>query len=251
MKYAILLLGILFVFGCKVRKQIKTDIILDKNKHYYYHAIYVDKVGDTITNDTIILKSLDRAWLGQFRSQEAISFQYLTDTVGYRKYIDPEPFFKKKNEKYVSKKNKLRIKKNEITGALSDSSQFFMHPPRANQFRMLSYAGYPSIQYKMLDTIQTVYKRQLKIYGLGIFNQKYFVSPIRVKEIPFKIIDKEIELWEINCLSSLISDSDCDTSKYNSNFKAVFCKEYGFIKLIYQFQNGIKIELELVKITSL
>ncbi len=44
----------------------------------------------------MILKPLGRQWFFQLRHQIAVKYIYLTDTAGYKGYVDPEEHFHKK-----------------------------------------------------------------------------------------------------------------------------------------------------------
>ncbi len=219
----------------------------DKGKEYEYNAIYIDKYGDTITNEKVVFRPLGRAWIGQPWLQKSIRYVYNTDTAGYKNYIDPNDFFHEKNMKYFAKKGKVRISKKETTGGFY-KKHFYMHPPRTNQYRMLFYAPHPfALISKLTDSI-TTFEWGMNIYLMGDFKWNYTVTPM-----PKIIIDdKEVIAWRIFTNSTgNIKERFKKEKLYNSTLDAIFTKELGFTKLHYTFENGIKIQFNLEKVVYL
>jgi hypothetical protein len=218
-----------------------------KHQEYHYRAIYIDKHGDTITNEKIVFKPLGRFWFGTW-SQRAIRYIYYTDTAGYKNYVDPSDFFHEKDLKYFVKKGKVRVSKKETTGGTYKDNHFYMHPPRTNQYRMLFYAPHPFTKIDKLTDSVTTYKWGMKIYLMGFFNWHYTVTPI-----PDIFVDnKKIKAWNIftNSVGD-IKERDRQEKIYNSTLDAIFTKDFGFIKLHYTFENGIKIQFDLEKVVHL
>lgn len=220
----------------------------EKGKEYEYNAIYIDKHGDTITNEKVIFRPLGRAWIGQPWLQKSIRYIYNTDTAGYKNYVDPEKFFHEKNMKYFAKKGKVRISKKETTGGFYNDTIFYMHPPRTNQYRMLFYAQHPRVLLNNLTDSVTTFMSSLTIYGMGVFKQENKVTPI-----PEKFIDnKKVKAWEMFTISvGDIKEQFKEEKLYNSTLDAIFTKEFGFTKLHYTFENGIKIQFDLEKVVYL
>ena len=84
--------------------------------------------------------------------------------------------------KYLAKKGKVKVKFFEITGGVDNINEFFLHPPRSNQYRMLSYAIYPTINKAALDQDSTKqYGSILTTYGSTgkKYDMTYTTKPIR------------------------------------------------------------------------
>lgn len=218
----------------------------DKSKEYHYNAIYIDKVGDTITNEKMVLKPLGRPWLPQPGLQVAIKYIYYTDTSEYKNYVDPDIFFHKKNQKYFAKKGKVRVSSSETTGAYLKRGAFYMHPPRTNQYRMLLYSAHPIVPFKALnDSVNNFMQDHINIIGMGgTFIQKYTVTPL-----PDTIIDNsQINAWKVYATSGGDFNDYHESLKiFDSTLDAIYTREYGFIKLHYSFENKIKIQFDFEK----
>lgn len=62
---------------------------------------------------------------------------------------------------------------------------------------------------------------------------------------------KIIETWHLRTTSiGNIKEEDKNYGIYNSVQESIFCKEYGFVKLHYTFENNIKIQFDLVNIDT-
>jgi hypothetical protein len=218
-----------------------------KKKEYHCRAIYIDKHGDTITNEKMVIKPLGHAWVAQPWSQTAVRYVYYTDTADYKDYVDPDDYFHERNKKF-EKKGKMRISAKETTGGVYNNNDFYMHPPRTNQYRMLFYAEHPHVYLNKLTDSVTTYMTSLTIPSMGVFNQKNTVTPI-----PEMLIDgSKVKGWKIFGISiGDIKERDKLEKLYNSTLDAIFTKEYGFIKLHYTFENGIKIQFDLEKVVHL
>ena len=233
-------------------KSLKTEEVIpfrfSKNIEFHYNALYIDSENETITNELLILKVLGKRWFVQPGLQEAIRYIYHTDTSDYRNYSDPFPFFRQKNEKYYERKGKARrLSKKETTGAYSNSNNFYAHPPRANQYRMLFYAPHPIVPYQLLkDTLcEFVFNR--KIVG-SPFTQTYQYSPTK----NFIMKQKEYKCWEVNVNSIGNLHEYMDSlAIYNSKLEALFCEEIGFVKMNYTFQDSTKILFKLTKVIEI
>jgi len=217
-----------------------------ENKEYHYEAIYIDSHGDTITKEKMILKPLGRPWLPQPGLQEAIKYIYYTDTSGFKNYVDPDIFFHKKNQKYFAKKGKVRVSFSEITGATQKRDEFYMHPPRINQYRMLFYSAHPRVTFKALNGSENNFTRSPHIIGIGgRLIQKYTVTPL-----PDTLIDNfQINAWRVYATSGGDFNDYHESLKIlDSTLDAIYTREYGFIKLHYTFENSIKIQFNIEEV---
>ena len=221
----------------------------DKSKEYHYNVIYIDKVGDTITNEKMVLKPLGSPWLPQPGLQVAIKYIYYTDTAGYKNYVDPDIWWHKKNQKYFAKKGKVRVSSSETTGAYLKRGAFYMHPPRVNQYRMLFYSAHPIVLFKALnDSVNNFMQDHINIIGMGgRYIQKYTVTPLQDT-----IIDNsQINAWKVYATSGGDFNDYHESLKiYDSTLDAIYTREYGFIKLHYTYENGIKIQFDFEKVVQ-
>jgi hypothetical protein len=242
-----LILFLIFYSGfCSSLFSQDTDYF-NKNKEYHYNAIYIDRHGDTITQEKMILKPLGRPWLPQPWLQVAIKYIYNTDTVGYKNYVDPVEYFHKRNQKYFKKKGELLLSQHEKTGAYAKRGKFYMHPPRTNQYRMLFYSAHPLVYFNALnDSVNHFTTDHINIIGMGgRYIQKYTVKPLA----DTLISNSQTEAWSV-CATSGGDFNDYHESQnmYDSTLDAIFTKEFGFIKLHYEFENNIKIQFDLEEV---
>ncbi len=220
----------------------------DKKKEYHYKVVYIDKNSDTITKEKVIFKPLEKPWSGQPWRQTAIMYMFITDTAGYKNYIDPVDFFRKKDVKYLKKKGKNRIEPDETTGGFINDIEFYIHPPRTNQYRMLFYARHFRVALKLLRDTTTTFKDGMTIPLFGNFKHNCTVTP--VDELTIDNI--KVKAWKIYSVSDADIKERFKARKiYNSTSDAIFTREFGFIKMYYTFENNIKIQFDLEKIVHL
>jgi hypothetical protein len=245
MKFLIPFLFLIVFCSCKTTY--RYDSIFTDKKEYVYQVLYIDNNGDTITNELLILKPLNRRWLGQPRVQESIKYIFDTDTNEYRNFKSPNPEMCEIDENYYIKKGKYDIKKSEITGGLNSDSIYYIHPPRTNQYFMLRYSAFPLIYYsKMKDTIQS-YTYDL---GLGMkYHHEYVIKP--VKTINSDSLNED--LWEISAKSKITNLTEYwkNYPIFDSKTYFLFSKKHGFLKIHTEFENGIKVIFNMVKINCL
>ena len=233
MKLGLIQLIAVLLYSCSSYKP-KKDKIFIKNREFIYQVIYITKNGDTLSNENISLKPLDRRWVGQCRVQESIKYCFNSDTV------DLSPIRE-------SKQILINYQKKEITGATVTDDFCFVHPPRANQYYMLRYAGYPYMQYEFLTDTLSSFKFVLREIGKVKYEHLYTITPIKFS------INSSYQLsncWQVNIESEVTGLSDY-WKKYhmhNSTCEGIFSKEYGYIKLHYLFEYGIKIQFDLIDI---
>jgi len=214
----------------------KKSDYFEKGKEYHYHALYIDQ-GDTLTSEKLILKPLGRPWLPQPWLQTAIRYIYHTDTSGYRNIEHPLSTVPSKN-----------IDKKETTGATQKENEFYMHPPRDNQYDMLFYAAHPRIKKRCITDSTTTFTAGIGIPLMGTFWHHYTVTP-RGDTI---IDSKRIKAWQVETdLDAEIQEEDEKEGIYKSTMDAVYTVEYGFVKMHYTFEDSTKIQFDFEKMVKL
>jgi hypothetical protein len=213
-----------------------------KKYEFHYRAVYINPNGDTITDELLVLKPLGRPWIAQLFKQKSIKYIYHTDTTGIKKYFDPRKRDNYKNSDQNSKPIKTEPK--EITGLIYNENEYYIHPPRSNQYEMLFYSSHPQVIMNKLNDSTDQFKRVLVVPTWGRLNTQFTVAPIR----KWSTFDN-VKLW------SVFGKSKWNFKKpkpyyniYNSEFIAAFSKEYGFTKMHYHFEDGTKILFDLIDI---
>lgn len=245
-------------------------------KDFIYKAVYIDKLGDTITNEKIIVRSLGKKWFAQRKLQDAICYIYNTDTSKYKQYTSP---FKYNNQnQYFSKHHKFKLNKKETIGGYFYKEMFYIHPPRTNQYEILFYAWHPQIILSFLSDsiIKTINyansslplkhknffldssrflpctKGELSKYytymGIPLFGT--FRHTNTINNHPDVIINnKKIKAFKVSVeTKGFLKNKFKDVENYNGKVDAVFTLEYGFEKILYEFESGIKIHFYLVEV---
>lgn len=217
---------------------------------YHYNTLYIDAHGDTLIREHLVMRVLNRPWSGQPWKQRSVRFESNLDSATYSRYIDPEPLFHHLDSKYVARKSRLRYTPKQITGGMVEYykkekfTEFYMHPPRWNQYRMLFYA--PHWKMRIYDESDSVYTfpSGLKIYFFGTFNQ-----PRTVRIVPKQqVFGQEVDFYKMHVTSTIADSLKNGDYIYDSTLDAIFTKEYGFIELLYEFENGIKIQFFLERV---
>ena len=82
----------------------------------------------------------------------------------------------------------------------------------------------------------------------GKLIQKYTVTPLQ----DTLINNYKVNAWKVYAVSGGdFNDYHESLKMFDSTLDAIFTKEYGFIKLHYTFENGIKIQFDLGKVVCL
>ncbi len=250
-------------------------------KDYYYRAIYIDQNDDTIFNEKIIEKFLGKKWFAQRKLQDAVSYIYYTDTANYKKFVSYDDFINENQKKYYLKHHKYKLTKKETIGGYYYKEMFYIHPPRNNQYEILFYAWHPQIILTFLsDSIKE--SNQYANISLPKKHKEFFLDSNRflpcekgelIKYYTFMGIplfgtfrhtntitnynDIIINNHKVKAYKVYVESKGYLNKKYknintfNGSVEAIFTLEYGFERILYEFQNGIKIQFYLEKIIQL
>ena len=220
----------------------------DTKRDYIYDALYIDSIGDTITNEKLILRVLDRKWIAQPGLQKAIRYIYDTDTTDYKNFINPDAYQHERNQRRYKNRGKFPLSEKSTTGGYQNEHYFYMHPPRSNQYSMLFHAAHPRFHSRVLEKgTDTVTFTDQQLYGAGHMRQDY-IYKVLGKEV---FLEDSIDIYNVYVFSELITKKEYLYSKldyYSSTLDALFSYEYGFMKMHYKFKSGVKIEFDLVEV---
>lgn len=218
---------------------------LCNGKGFNYRALFIDSIGDTLTNEIIKAIPTGKRWIFQPRVQMGVNYYYSTDTIGFQKI---NPLFQDdcyKNR--MKRKGKVKFEDKENTGFTCSENSYFLHPPRQNQYVMIHHAAYPVMFYsKLSDTLEHL---DFTINNLGPEN---FVH--RFEIFPYAGISplketSQLKLWSVNAITDVTGLSDYFESQHchDSKMEGLYCPEIGFIKMHYTFENGVKIYFDYVE----
>ncbi len=260
-------------------------------KDFYYRAIYIDKNGDTILKEIIIERFLGKKWFAQRKLQDAVSYIYHTDTANYKKFVSYDDLINENQKKYYLKHQKYKLTKEETIGGYYYKEMFYIHPPRNNQYEILFYAWHPQIILTFLsdsikesnqygkNSLPKKYKdffldsnrflpcekgELIKYYtfmGVPLFGTFRHTNTI-CNYNDIIINNHKVKAYKVNIESKCylnknhkVKIKNTFSNKYintfNGTVEAIFTVEYGFERILYEFQNGIKIHFYLEKIIQL
>jgi hypothetical protein len=243
-------------------------------KDFTYNAIYISNNGDTISNEKITVKSLGKKWFAQRKLQDAICYIYNTDTSKYNQYTSPFEYNNQKQKKYYSKHHKFKLNKKETIGGYFYKEMFYIHPPRTNQYEILFYAWHPQIILTFLsDSITN--SNNYANSSLPLKHKNFFLDsnrflPCTKNElskyytymgIPFFgtfrhtntitnhpdiiINNKKTNALKVSVETKILKNKIKNIENFDGKVEAIFTLEYGFERILYEFENGIKIHFYL------
>ena len=223
----------------------QTAPCLCNGKGFNYRALFIDSIGDTLTNEIIEVKPTGKRWIFQPRVQKGVDYFYSTDTIGYQKIT---PNFQDDRYKNRMKRNgKVKFIVKENTGFTCSENTFFLHPPRQNQYKMMYYAAYPVIDYTRLNDSMEHIVYTTNVLGSVDAVHCYEIFPY-VGISPLK--DKsQLKLWSVNAITDVTGLSDYFESQHyhDSKMEGLYCPEIGFVRMHYTFENGVRIYFDYVE----
>lgn len=204
-------------------------------QRYIYCATYKDSLGRIISKDYISLMATGRRWKFQPENQNEIVIQYEHDE---RKNIDLSSF-------NINRQLKLQstFVKEEITGAIENSQEVWMHPFRSNQYNFTEIAPFPHVTFPL--QVGNSWSSSLTIgNGWGDWdNTTVYCEYVVAKEIQMKVAGKgAMKCWVIESKASM----PLGVSTHNFYFN----EKYGFIKMEYRNYAGQTLYIELVKVVD-
>ncbi|PZE15838.1 hypothetical protein DNU06_15775 [Putridiphycobacter roseus] len=220
-------------------------IVYNKNKTYTYEAIFVQKDGDTLTTENIVVQPTGEPWVQ--KTQTKFYIHYNTDS-NFIHFVNPINARRKKFEKY----KKIYKKKGEdfsvwwtkksSTGAIESSKELWIHPFRDNQYVYTEVAPFPCVELDSLN-IGGNWHSSLEIM-LGWDNFKGTVKSdyTVVKNEDYNYGDVVLDsCWRINAIAN---HSTLGESK--NNF--LYHSEYGFVQQHLTLYDGTIISFKLIKV---
>lgn len=218
---------------------------LCNGKGFNYRAVFIDSLGDTLTNEIINVIPTGKRWFFQPRVQKGVSYYFSTDTSGYQK-INPN-FQDDRYKNHLKRNGKIKFVNKETTGYACRNTSYFLHPPRHNQYRMMYFAAYPVIDYTMLNDSVEHIVFTINVLGPVDAVHRYEIFPYTGIS-PLKDSTKT-KLWTVNANSDVTGLSEYFESQHyhDSKMEGLYCPEIGFIKMHYTFENGVKIYFDYIE----
>ncbi len=215
---------------------------LDTLKEYHYSAIFIDKYGDTLTREKLIIIPLGTPWKIQ-NSQTAYKLSYFPDTLGLKKYKSCIPSYQKQRDRFDS----YPWLKSSVTGGIEKKYQYeiFLHPPRSNQYEYTQFGPFQIIPKDALIE-DTTWSMNLRVGPgfpkLGKFKGVYCHT--------HHVIDRETKIYGNETIENCwkIQSSATHDVIGTSYLDWYYSREFGFLELNYLFFDGTKIKIVLENI---
>ena len=223
-----------FLVSTTLFSQEKKEVIFDSTKTYIYSALFIDKTGDTLTHEKIILQPLGIPWEFQ-KTQTKYEIKYFpTDSI-LRNMKSPKS--KKKKQKNIN------IYKKTSSGAIEDSSSVWMHPFRSNQYLYTEICAFPYVDLTNLRVGEKWNGGTLFIMaGWGKFKGKVAQTYEVVEQIKYDNNNIQIDdCWKIIGIGN-------HNKLGQSRVQYIFNKSFGFLEFNYTFFDRTKIHIKLEEV---
>jgi outer membrane lipoprotein-sorting protein len=246
---------ILFFIGNHILAQ-KEFTIFNEKKVFTYDAFFIEKSGDTLTREILALKGNENSWQFQ-KTQTELEIFYEPDSSALVNFVYP---LKAERERIKRNLSKAKTKKSwanytwlmlkETTGKIENDTIIWLHPPRSNQYIYTYLSAYPEVRFNELK-IGGNWQSKISI-AKGFPNNEEFVGTVTNNFIvrdyltTTTVAGNSIE----NCW--IIESSDKHSKLGESYSTFIFDeKYYGFIRMEFEYYNGIKIIFNLKEVTMI
>jgi hypothetical protein len=251
---SILFLFVILVFIGNIKAQRELEIFNQK-KVFTYDAFFIEKSGDTLTKEILVLKGNENPWQFQ-KTQTELEIFYEPDSSALVNFVYP---LKAERERIKRNLSKAKTKKSwanytwlmlkETTGKIENDTILWLHPPRSNQYIYTYLSAYPEVRFNELK-IGGNWQSKISI-AKGFPNNEEFVGTVTnnfivTDNLTTTVAGNSIE----NCW--LIESSDKHSKLGESYSTFIFDeKYYGFISMEFEYYNGIKIIFNLKDVTMI
>jgi hypothetical protein len=215
-----------------ISQTVKKRDVFKPCRQYIYSAVYTDGSGSLISRSRVWMMATGKRWEFQPEKQDEISIQY--DSAGWN--------IASRSEYLVNKQmsNTARFASAEITGAIENEREIWMHPFRSNQFIFTEVAPFPSIELPLY--VGRTWVNSLTIgngwgdwQGHTISNEYVVVGQEDMKGSSLNLVN----CWRIK--------STAVASFGNSTLDFLFHEQYGFVKMTYQNYKQQTLVFELIR----
>jgi hypothetical protein len=231
--------------------------IFDPSKTFVYDAYFIEANGDTLTKEKIIFKDIDEKWTKIGVNQTKLKIIYKPDSLNLEKFIHPLEGFRKRIAKgKLNRANGKRgwsnytwIDQDEVTGIVENDTLIWFHPPRSNQYKYTYLSAYPEIRFSELKPGGN-WKSKLLIMRAFPSNEEFVGSIIN----DIKVIGTTSDSVGIKLIPICWKIESIDAHSKLGNSKSTFIfdeKYYGFIRMEFEYYNGVKIIFRLKEVIEI
>lgn len=227
----------------------------DKTKTFIYEVCFIEKNGDTLTKEKIKIRGNEKPWAYQ-KSQSELDIYYEPDYRGLMKFTHPFKAEKKRIERNTLKSktkkswaNYTWIQKKETTGKIENDTLIWFHPPRFNQYVYTYLSAYPEVKFSELK-MGGNWKSKVFIMR-GFPSNEEFVGSV---ENDFKVVGMVSDSVGLKLVDNCWKIESTDTHNKLGTSKSIFIFDkiyYGFIRMEFEYYNGIKIVFKLKEVIKI
>jgi hypothetical protein len=231
------IITVLFIITNFILHSQNTRHIFDSTTIFHYEAIFINKLGDTLSNENVIMKPAGKTWKYD-SDQDLISYHYNSNDSIISKFRNPTV---KKNQS-----NQIHYFPSEETGVIETDSTIWLHPFRSNQYLYTEIAPFPQINFNKLKIgVKYTGGIMFVLSGWGKFKGRIKNEYEVTEKQDYKLSNQIItDCWTINGVGT---HNKLGVSKIQYLFK----EDIGFLKFEYTTFDGNKIYFYLKKIEKI
>lgn len=218
------------IFGSIYCQEFK---FLEPDQLHEYKIIFINNIGDTLSNEDLEIETTDKRWSGQPGLQKQIIFHHHPNEDSILSII-PSKYYTYRIQNKLRRGKRNVFKYEMVTGGFFLMNKFWMHPPRGNQYRALEGVPYPCVYLDSLpdDTSIGHYRDDRKFFDERGLVKIFYEAK---KTNSFLWGDSKYKSWIISATQE---------GYYNHRLDAVFTMEEGFLVLDWTLDDGYRIVVE-------
>lgn len=202
-------------------------VIFRGGKVYTYRAIYINAMGDTLSNRRVWMKPTGMRWRNAHKRQTEVHYEFegvVEDSASFTPHS--------LNSTFSSWKQKI------ATGATENEKEVWIYPIRHNQYIFTQLAPIPKVELP-LEKGRT-WKNTFRVRGYGKWHNQVGKLEYEVKKLKALDVDftTSIECWEIH--------AKAEFPEGESSLVYYFHPYYGFVKMLYTNFFGETLDIILI-----
>jgi hypothetical protein len=228
------LVFLLLIICSNIFAQQNKRTLFDSLKTYHYNAIFINKEGDTLSNEKLIFKPTGKVWDSD-KSQDLVIYYYTPIDSVLSQFRD---LSSRKNKKFQFY-GPISIS----TGLIETDSLIWIHPFRMYQYQLTEVAPFPEVKISKLKVGNTWTGGSIILFW-GKFSGRMKYKYQVLETLPCEFMNLQLsECWHLKGIGkhSKLGESTIDY---------YFQNQYGFLLMNYDFYNGNKIILTLERIET-
>lgn len=223
---------LLLIISSNLFSQNNKRVLFDSLKSYHYNAVFINKAGDTLSNEKIILKPTGKVWESD-KDQDLLIYYYTPNDTILSQFRDQSSSKSKKFQFCGS----IRYS----TGLIETDSLIWIHPFRMYQYQVTEVAPFPEIRINKLK-VGSTWSENLAILFWGRFSGKMKNKYEVIETVPYQFMNQQLEeCWHIKSIG-------IHNRLGESTLNYIYQKRFGFLSMNYNCFDGTQIIFTLEKV---